>query len=88
MAEAIGHTGTAVIAEIPTGSANRISGFAFYERGVLKRAVFLNSLLYTTTVAGARQKTHVSLTFPWTIMNPSATIRLKRLAIRYANFAG
>lgn len=85
VAEAIGHTGTAVITEIPTGPANRISGFAFYETGVLKRAVFINSLTYNASAPGVRQKTHISLSLNGSSTNPLAVVRLKRLAIRYDN---
>lgn len=87
VAEAIGHTGTAIITEIPTGDANRISGYAFYENSVLKRAVFINSLLHnsTETPSSQRQKTHINLSLSGASTNPFAQVRLKRLAIRYVS---
>lgn len=84
VAEAIGHTGTAIITEIQTGDANRISAYAFYEKGTLKRAVFLNSLTYNISdpASQPRQKTHVSLNINGT-SSGSSLVQLKRLYIRY-----
>ncbi|KAF7374972.1 Glycoside hydrolase family 79 protein [Mycena sanguinolenta] len=56
-AEAIGDSGDTQALEININNT-RISGYAFYESGALKRAVFINSLAFTT--GQTKQDEHAS----------------------------
>lgn len=77
-AEAIGHSGQTQATELIIDDA-RISGYAFYESGALKRAVFINSLAF---LQGATNRTsaHLDLSFSGTGTKPTA-FSVKRLVI-------
>lgn len=60
-AEAIGNSGATKAVEIQCNDG-ALSGYAFYESGVLKRAVFMNSIAYFSTSATKGFKT-VTFTF-------------------------
>jgi len=81
-AEAIGHSGQTQATELIIDDA-RISGYAFYERGALKRAVFINSLAF---LQGATNRTsaHLDLSFGGTGTKPTA-FSVKRLVIGHAD---
>ncbi|KAJ6494713.1 glycoside hydrolase family 79 protein [Mycena vitilis] len=83
-AEAIGDSGDTKAAEL-TINNSRISAYAFYEGGALKRALFINSLAF---LAGAtnRTSTHLDLTFSGTGAKP-ASFSVKRLVIGHADDA-
>ncbi|KAJ7770651.1 ricin B lectin domain-containing protein [Mycena metata] len=82
IAEAIGDSGNTQVAELSISDA-RISGYAFYESGSLKRAVFINSLAYLKTTTTARPSTHVNLAFSGSGAPTSFTV--KRLIINHAD---
>jgi hypothetical protein len=77
-AEAIGHSGQTQATELIIDDA-RISGYAFYERGALKRAVFINSLAFLQGATN-RTSTHLDLSFSGTGTKPTA-FSVKRLVI-------
>jgi len=81
-AEAIGHSGQTQATELIIDDA-RISGYAFYESGALKRAVFINSLAF---LQGATNRTsaHLDLSFSGTGTKPTA-FSVKRLVIGHAD---
>ncbi|KAJ7674198.1 hypothetical protein B0H17DRAFT_1208221 [Mycena rosella] len=81
-AEAIGDSGRTQAVELSI-SNTRISGYAFYEGGALKRAVFINSLAF---LAGAtnRTSTHLDLTFSGSGTKPKS-FSVKRLVIGHAD---
>ncbi|KAJ7084186.1 ricin B lectin domain-containing protein [Mycena epipterygia] len=83
IAEAIGASGATQVAELSI-SDTRLSGYAFYESGALKRAVFINSLAYLSTTTATRPSTHVSLTFSGGGTAPSS-FEVKRLVINHAD---
>jgi hypothetical protein len=60
-AEAIGSSGTTQAVEIPIDEDN-VSGYAFYEHGILSKAVFINLIAYFSG-AGARNSTHIDFSF-------------------------
>jgi hypothetical protein len=80
-AEATGSTGTTKIAEIIVPDP-RLAGYGFWEGSTLKRAVFINSLAYTTT-SGSRTSKHISLAFSGS--GAPTTMTVKRLAIGHAD---
>ncbi|KAJ7837920.1 glycoside hydrolase family 79 protein [Mycena leptocephala] len=81
-AEAIGHSGQTQATELIIDDA-RISGYAFYERGALKRAVFINSLAFLQGATN-RTSTHLDLSFSGTGTKPTA-FSVKRLVIGHAD---
>ncbi|KAJ7637653.1 glycoside hydrolase family 79 protein [Mycena polygramma] len=83
-AEAIGDSGDTKAAELTINNA-RISGYAFYEGGALKRALFINSLAFLTGATN-RTSTHLDLTFSGTGAKPTS-FSVKRLVIGHADDA-
>ncbi|KAJ6513350.1 glycoside hydrolase family 79 protein [Mycena sanguinolenta] len=81
-AEAIGDSGDTQAVELNINNA-RISGYAFYESGVLKRAVFINSLAFTTGQT-SRTSTHLDLSFSGSGTKPTS-FSVKRLVIGHAD---
>jgi hypothetical protein len=81
IAEAIGDSGDTQVVELSI-SNTRLSGYAFYESGSLKRAVFINSLAYLTTTTTARPSTHVNLAFSGSGAAPTS-FSVKRLLIKW-----
>ncbi|KAJ7178604.1 glycoside hydrolase family 79 protein [Mycena crocata] len=81
-AEAIGDSGETQALEL-TINNTRLSGYAFYEGGALKRAVFINSLAF---LAGATNRTsvHLDLSFSGSGVKPT-TFSVKRLVIGHAD---
>ncbi|KAF8734682.1 hypothetical protein AX14_003112 [Amanita brunnescens Koide BX004] len=73
IAEAIGSSGNVQMAEIQIDDPN-ISGYAFYEGGMIVRAVLINSNAY---FGGARPSARITLNIP-------GEMEVKRLAIGYA----
>ncbi|KAJ7363940.1 glycoside hydrolase family 79 protein [Mycena albidolilacea] len=82
-AEAIGDSGQTQALEININDA-RIAGYAFYENGALKRAVFINSLAFLKSTTTNRTSTHLALTFSGTGTKPT-TFSVKRLVIGHAD---
>ncbi|KAF7327593.1 Glycoside hydrolase family 79 protein [Mycena kentingensis (nom. inval.)] len=80
IAEAIGKSGNTRVLELDIDN-DRLSGYAFYEGSTLKRAVFINSLAFTT---GTRASTHISLSMAGSGSKP-AKFTVKRLAIKRAD---
>ncbi|KAJ7052496.1 glycoside hydrolase family 79 protein [Mycena amicta] len=80
IAEAIGDSGDTQALELSINDT-RISGYGFYEGGVLKRAVLINSLSFSS---GTRTSTHVDLAFTGTGTQPTS-FTIKRLLINHAN---
>ncbi|KAJ6544815.1 glycoside hydrolase family 79 protein [Mycena vulgaris] len=83
-AEAIGNSGQTQAMELSI-SNSRISGYAFYEGGALKRAVFINSLAFLKG-ATTRTSTHLDLSFSGSGTKPT-TFSVKRLVIGHADDA-
>ncbi|KAF8208873.1 glycoside hydrolase family 79 protein [Mycena galopus ATCC 62051] len=83
IAEAIGDSGDTQVTELSI-SDTRMAGYAFYESGTLKRAVFINSLAYLTTTTTARPSTHVNLAFSGSGTAPTS-FTVKRLIINHAD---
>ncbi|KAJ7475688.1 glycoside hydrolase family 79 protein [Mycena latifolia] len=83
-AEAIGDSGQAQAVELSINNT-RASGFAFYEGGALKRAVFINSLAF---LAGTTNRTsiHLDLSFSGSGTKPTS-FSVKRLIIGHADDA-
>ncbi|KAJ7274489.1 glycoside hydrolase family 79 protein [Mycena haematopus] len=81
-AEAIGDSGDTHAVELNINNT-RISGYAFYESGALKRAVFINSLAFTTGTTN-RTSTHLDLTFSGSGTKPTS-FSVKRLVIGHAD---
>lgn len=80
-AEAIGHTGSAHAVELSINNA-RIAGYAFYEGGVLVRAVLINSQAYLATgTSGSRGTTHVNISLGNSTGTVPTTMSIKRLTI-------
>ncbi|KAJ7216001.1 glycoside hydrolase family 79 protein [Mycena pura] len=83
IAEAIGDSGDTQVVELSI-SDTRLSGYAFYESGSLKRAVFINSLAYLASTTTARPSTHVDISFSGSGTAPSS-FSVKRLVINHAD---
>ncbi|KAG6910003.1 hypothetical protein DXG01_014003 [Tephrocybe rancida] len=83
VAEALGASGSARVAEISISNA-QISGYGFYEGTKLVRAVFINSNAFLTSTGGNRPSVHLDLGFTGTGTAP-AKISVKRLAIGHAD---
>ncbi|KAJ7104297.1 glycoside hydrolase family 79 protein [Mycena belliarum] len=81
-AEAIGDSQQTQAIELSI-SNTRISGYAFYEVGTVKRAVFINSLAF---LSGATNRTsvHLDLSFSGSGARPT-TFSVKRLVIGHAD---
>ncbi|KAG7092119.1 hypothetical protein E1B28_008493 [Marasmius oreades] len=80
-AEAIGKGGRTQIAELSIDNT-RITGYAFYESGVLKRAVFINLQAFLSGTSGARPSVHLDFS-----VSGKARMTVKRLAIGHADDA-
>jgi hypothetical protein len=76
-AEAIGSSGSAEIVELAANSAY-VVGYAFYESGTLKRALFSNAQAYLWNSTSARSSTQISLSFNG---NAPESMTIKRLAV-------
>ncbi|KAJ7127152.1 glycoside hydrolase family 79 protein [Mycena epipterygia] len=83
-AEAIGDSGNTRALELSINNT-RISGYAFYESGALKRAVFINSLAFLQGSTN-RTSTHLDLSFSGTGTHPTS-FSVKRLVIGHATDA-
>ena len=81
-AEAIGPSGSTSAAEIIVDDP-QVSGYAFYEGGVLARAVFINSAAFFSGET-SRTSTHIGLTLTGPGIVPS-TMTIKRLTIGYVS---
>ncbi|KAF8220113.1 glycoside hydrolase family 79 protein [Tricholoma matsutake] len=79
--EAIGNKGDTQIQELPVNHT-QITGYAFYESGVLARAVFINLKAYSGTAA--RTNVQLNLTFTGTGSSAPSSMSIKRLAIKQA----
>ncbi|KAI0293794.1 glycoside hydrolase family 79 protein [Russula brevipes] len=79
-AEAIGPSGSTHIVEL-TLNSTQISGYAVYESSALVRAVFINSVAFTS---GTRGSAHLALDFSGTGKRPTSAV-VKRLSIPTAN---
>lgn len=80
-AEAVGRSGNTQLAELSINDT-RITGYAFYEAGVLARAVFINLQAWLTGTSGARPSVHLDLSVPG-----KTRMTVKRLAITHADDA-
>ncbi|KAF9254976.1 glycoside hydrolase family 79 protein [Marasmius fiardii PR-910] len=80
-AEAIGKSGSTQLVELSVNDA-RVTGYAFYEKGVLVRAVFVNLQAWLSGTSGTRPSVHLDL-------NGSGKTRMtvKRLSISHADDA-
>jgi hypothetical protein len=76
-AEAIGSSGSVEIVEL-TINSSYIVGYAFYEYGLLKRALFSNAQAYLSNSTSARTSTHISLSFNGTAPE---NMTIKRLEV-------
>ncbi|KAK0455621.1 glycoside hydrolase family 79 protein [Desarmillaria tabescens] len=81
--EAIGNSGHTQAAELSIDNP-RISGYAFYEDGVLARAVLINSQAYMKDQSTSRSSIHLDLDFSGEGQLPTS-VRVKRLAIGHAD---
>ncbi|KAK0205928.1 glycoside hydrolase family 79 protein [Desarmillaria ectypa] len=81
--EAIGNSGHTQAVELSIDNS-RISGYAFYEDGVLARAVLINSQAYMRGQTTPRSSVHLDLGFSGNGQLPT-TMRVKRLAIGHAD---
>ncbi|KAG1730932.1 glycoside hydrolase family 79 protein [Suillus paluster] len=80
-AEAIGTSGTTQAVEIVIDE-NDVSGYAFYENGVLSKAVLINTIAYFVG-AGERNSTHIDFSFTGS-GNTAKEMSVKTLKIGYA----
>ncbi|KAK0452043.1 glycoside hydrolase family 79 protein [Desarmillaria tabescens] len=81
--EAIGNSGHTQVAELSIDNS-RISGYTFYEDGVLARAVLINSQAYMKEQSTSRSSIHLDLDFSGGGQVPTS-VRVKRLAIDHAD---
>ena len=81
-AEAIGPSGSTSVTEIVVDDP-QVSGYAFYEGGVLALAIFVNSAAFFS-VETNRTSTHIGLTLEGPGIVPS-TMTIKRLIIGYVS---
>ncbi|KAG7092120.1 hypothetical protein E1B28_008494 [Marasmius oreades] len=79
--EAIGKSGSTQISELSINDS-RITGYAFYERGVLKRAVFINLQAFLSGTSGARPSVHLDFS-----VSGKTRTTVKRLTIGHADDA-
>ncbi|KAG5716858.1 hypothetical protein E4T56_gene3419 [Termitomyces sp. T112] len=82
-AEAIGRIGSTRVVELSINNS-RVSGYGFYERQKLVRAVFINSNAFLSSTTGTRSSVHLDLSFTGSGAAPTQ-ITVKRLAIRHAD---
>jgi len=82
-AEAIGSSGATKAIEISVDDST-ISGYAFFEKDRLVRAVLINSAAFLSGQR-TRASTHLTITFTGSGAAPT-TITIKRLAIGYTSF--
>ncbi|GJJ10641.1 hypothetical protein Clacol_004868 [Clathrus columnatus] len=80
VSHAIGKTGSAQISEIDISEPN-VSGYAIYEHGTLKRAVFINLNAWLTSSTGTRPSVHISFAG----LKGSSSATVSRLAINHAD---
>lgn len=84
-AEAIGSSGSAQVLELQFDDP-WTSGYAFYEWGVLRRALIVNSQAYLSGTTAARNTTHVDINFIGHEFGAGPTsMQIKRLNISYAD---
>lgn len=81
--EALGDSGQTQAVELSIDNS-RIAGYAFYEEGVLVRAVLINSQAYLKAQTTPRSSIHLDLGFSGNGQLPTA-IQVKRLAIGHAD---
>ncbi|KAK2465563.1 hypothetical protein APHAL10511_002455 [Amanita phalloides] len=79
IAEATGKSGNVQLKEIQIDNPN-IAGYAFYEKGKLRRAVFINSKAFFK--GRQRRTTHITLNFQ---SSKYQRVHVKRLRIRHAD---
>ncbi|GJJ10670.1 hypothetical protein Clacol_004897 [Clathrus columnatus] len=80
VSHAVGKTGSAQISEIDISEPN-VSGYAIYEHGTLKRAVFINLNAWLTSSTGTRPSVHISFAG----LKGSSSATVSRLAINHAD---
>ncbi|KAJ6557288.1 glycoside hydrolase family 79 protein [Mycena vulgaris] len=85
-AEAIGASGASTSVELDIDDDD-VSGYAFYERGVLKRVVLISHTMFFAGGAAPRGVKHITLAFPGG-KTPNRKIDLKRLFIPSADATG
>lgn len=76
----IGETGSAKIVELSIPDSN-VSGYAAFEGGVLKRAVFINLHAWLQSSSGSRPVVQLSLSG----LGGIKTVKAKRLVIQHAD---
>ncbi|KAF7975744.1 hypothetical protein HWV62_8733 [Athelia sp. TMB] len=81
-AEAIGQSGFTQASEIQIDN-DRVAGYAFYEGGLLVRAVLINSQAYLQGQINPRGSVHVNLSIDGS--DPAQQFTVKRLSIGYAD---
>ncbi|PBK65665.1 glycoside hydrolase family 79 protein [Armillaria solidipes] len=81
--EATGNRGQTQAVELSIDNS-RISGYAFYEHGLLVRAVLINSQAYMKGQTAPRSSIHLNLGFSGNGQLPT-TMRVKRLAVGHAD---
>ena len=82
-AEAIGNSGITQVIELKIADTT-ISGYAFYQGGLLTKAVLINSVAFFTNSNTTRLSTHVDLTFEGSSFPSEMTV--KRLFVPYVQF--
>ena len=82
-AEAIGNSNNTQVIELNI-TDTRISGYAFYQGGQLRKAILINSLAFFTNTTTPRLSTHVNLTFASGTV--SSQMNVKRLFVPYVQF--
>ncbi|EIN04315.1 hypothetical protein PUNSTDRAFT_108442 [Punctularia strigosozonata HHB-11173 SS5] len=80
-AEALGSSGRVQVAELDISNAD-VAGYAFYEGGIIMRAVLINSRAFLSTTS-SRNTVHVDLNLSSASLNGTMTI--KRLSIGHAD---
>ncbi|KAF9254975.1 hypothetical protein L218DRAFT_992089 [Marasmius fiardii PR-910] len=78
-AEAIGKNGNTQVVELSVDE-ERVTGYGFYERGVLDRAVFINLQAWLSGTGGARPSVHLDVN-----VAGKTRMTVKRLAIGHAD---
>lgn len=83
-AEAIGNTNDTQVIELDFDDT-RISGYAFYQSGQLKKAILINSQAFYSTTTTERSNKHVDLTFDESGSVP-LEMDVKRLSVQSVQF--
>ncbi|CAK5284397.1 unnamed protein product [Mycena citricolor] len=83
-AEAIGPSGHCAGIELSIDDAD-VSGYAFYEQGVLKRALLMSHTVYLSSSSLPRGSKQVDISFANSMTSPGASVRVKRLSIPSAD---